>query len=980
MTPAERHKRAAQIFDQALLLAEPAALDGFLSAECSGDSELRQRVERMLKAEREAPSEFMERPALQAAARMLATDTKRPVTGTTIGGNYLAGKQIGAGGMGTVYEAQDLRLNRPVALKILPDIYVADADRVRRFEQEARAASLLNHPNIVSIHDAGLDQATGLHYIAIELVQGKTLREILRGGRMDQKDLIEVAIQICSALSAAHQAGIVHRDIKPENVMVRPDGIVKVLDFGLAKLLDSGLAAAASDGPNARVSHTRHGNIAGTVHYLSPEQVLGKATGPRSDLFSLGIVLYELCTGERPFQGPTDGAIFESILHTDPAPPSQLVTDVSAGFEQAILHCLEKDPELRYQSAGDLRAALKRLDRDSRSSYPGSSGSAASTPGARTLGASKPAVGFRLVPVLAAVAATAVVFAAAGIWWKRQSDSQLDLRRQPVAFERLTADPHEELHPSLTADGSQFVYASAKSGNWDIYLQRTGGQTAVNLTSEYRDDDTEPSISPDGKRIAFRSTRGGGGIFVMEITGENPKRLSARGFHPSWSPDGKKLVAAASGFVNPSRVAAREAPLLILDPVDGSEKALKHPRLGLQPVWSPNGHRIAFWALPDDTGRRDVLTVSADGNSPPVAVTHDEALDWNPVWSPDGRQLYFISDRGGTMNLWRVAIDEKTGALQSAPEPVTAPSLYTKHASLAANGETFAFVRAEQFVGLFSMNLDPATQRLTSQPVRVGDATTSIAGFNFSPDETRVAFDNLGDPQEDLWIMNIDGTGRRRLTNDLAKDRDPSWSPDGKLLVFYSDRDGKNYNIWSIATDGSGLRRRTDVADRVFAMSPIFTHDGSRIIYFPWTRPPSWLPGDGPVHKGIPTVLPGFENMGDIYLQPFNPSGPEEADHFLGDERTSTGRELIRYDLKRARAERLGAKGTIPAWLPGQKQLLFARGGKLMHFDLATKAERELLSVFPNDIWNLHVTRDGRRVYFTSTVREGDIWLGRFRR
>jgi Tol biopolymer transport system component len=467
---------------------------------------------------------------------------------------------------------------------------------------------------------------------------------------------------------------------------------------------------------------------------------------------------------------------------------------------------------------------------------------------------------------------------------------------------------------------------------------------------------------------------------VMEITGENPKRLSTRGFHPSWSPDGKRIVAAASGFVNPSRVAARAAPLLILDAVEGGETALTHPRLGMQPVWSPHGHRIAFWTLPDDTGRRDVLTVSADGNSPPVAVTHDEALDWNPAWSPDGRQLYFISDRGGAMNLWRVAIDEKTGVLQGAPEPVTVPSLYTKHASMAANGETFAFVRAEQYVALFTMNLDPATLRLTSQPERVGDATTSVAGFNLSPDETRIAFDNLGDPQEDLWIMNIDGTGRRRLTNDLAKDRDPSWSPDGKLLVFYSDRDGKNYNIWSIATDGSGLRRRTDVADRVFAMSPIFTHDGSRILYFPWTRPPSWLPADGPVHKGIPLVLPGFDNMGDIYLQPFNPSKPSEADHFLGDERTSTGRELIRYQLSTARAERLGAKGTSPAWLPGQKRFLFARGGRLMHYDLATKGERELLSVFPNDIWNLHVTRDGRRVYFTSTVREGDIWLGRFRR
>ena len=964
MSP-ELHKRAGEIFELALDVA-PQNVVVYLDEACQGDPALRAHVESMLRAERQIPGDFLAKPAMHAAAQAIAAQSSNEVATGTIFGNYRAGKQIGAGGMGTVYEALDLRLNRPVALKILPQLFGGDHDRVRRFEQEARAASLLNHPNIVSIYDANFDTSTGLHYIAIEFVQGETLRELARraaGGALECKELVDIATQIASALSAAHQALIVHRDIKPENIMVRPDGIAKVLDFGLAKLLDE----ANPGGPP--VSQTRYGAIAGTIHYLSPEQVMGRPLGPRSDLFSLGVVLYELATGVRPFQGPTDGAIFESILHTSPEPPAKIKPGIPDGLDRVILRLLEKDVELRFQTAGDLRSALKLLDRDSRTSHAPTE--SVSSPPALASTARRSWI----LPAAASALATA---ASLLLLWRMIPVAPDSHSRQPLAFERLTSDANEEIFPNLSADGSQFAYASAKSGNWDIYLQRTGGQTPINLTKDFPEKDSEPAISPDGQRIAFRSERDGGGIFVMEVTGENPRRVAGHGFYPAWSPDGKRLVACEADFSNPSRMRSVKGQLFVIDAEKGTERVLAKPDFGAQPSWSPDGRRIAYWGLPGASGQRDIFTVASDGRAAPVAVTADAPIDWNPVWSPDGRQLYFLSDRGGTMNIWRINVDPSSGAAQGEPQPVTAPALYVKHFSLAANGSSFVFVRAEQRVAAYASALNPATHDFAAPPLPLGDAATSIAGFSLSPDETKLVFDNLGDPQEDLWIMNADGSGRRRLTHDLFKDRDPSWSPDGKEIVFYSDRESKGYDIWAIRADGSGLRRLTRFDPPKAAMGPAFSHDGKRVLAFPLHGLPLSLDANARSATAAAN-LPGLEQMIDGYLVATNPPRDAgESDSWLGQSGFGDGNAIFRYRMRTGQVEQTGASGRIPVWLPGQKQFLFLRQDKILLFDLASRKERILHSATPNEIWNLRVSRDGLRVIFSVTLREGDIWLGRF--
>ena len=960
MSPETQH-RALEIFAEAADLP-PLERERHLASVCEGNRELRGAVDALIRADLGAPASFLSQPAMYIAAGLITPPA--PVIAGTVIGNYRVVRHLGSGGMGTVYEALDSRLNRPVALKLLLPVYAGDPERVQRFEQEARAASRLNHPNIVSIFDANSDANRGALYLATELVTGQTLRELSRGVRLTPKELVDVTIQIASALSAAHTAGIVHRDMKPENVMLRPDGIVKVLDFGLAKLFDPG----SSD---ARPLETRTGNIAGTVHYLSPEQVLGSPAGPRSDLFSLGVVLYELCTGVRPFEGPTDGAIFDAIVHRSPAHPSALRPEISRDFESIILRLLQKDPELRFQTANDLRAALRYAIRESQPS--GFTLPLAPVPIAPDVPVSR-----RAWRRWAAAAAALAVCSGVG-WWAGASSAA-----KPAAgggavlhsFERQSDEPGEDLFPSLSADGKQFVYASARAGNWDIYLRRSGGLAAVNLTPDFNGVDTTPVFSHDGTRIAFRSERDGGGIFVMEATGENPRRVSRAGFYPSWSPGDDRLVCSDLDFSNPSRRRRdRKSQLVVVELAGGGERSLPAPPDAIQPVWSPHGQRIAYWGLVANTSQRDIFTIAADGSGAPVAVTNDKALDWNPVWSPSGNELYFLSNRGGTMNAWRVVIDERSGKTKGEPEPVTLPAVYARHLSLAANGSQLAFVRAEAHTSLFMARFDPVALSFEAPPTSIGDGRSSVASFGLSPDETKIAYDTLGDAQEDIWIMNADGTGRRRLTNDRWIDRDPTWSPDGKEVGFYSDRDGETLNAWAIGADGGGLRRLTDLPSSLGINSIAWSHDGQQVLVLPEPLHSAWVPSRGVTTR--PTQLPGLQAIDWGYFVAWNPPvNPAESDLWLMVVREAGRMRVWLYHMRSGKAEPTPVFGTSPSWLPGQRQFLFARQGKLWVYDLISGKERAVHSVFPNDPWELRVSRDGRRVYFSQTTRDGEIWLG----
>jgi Tol biopolymer transport system component len=952
VTP-EKHRRAGELFDKLVGLSADRQQD-YLDIACGSDHELRQYVAGLLDAERLAPESFLDRPAVQEAVNRIAerAASSPPVSGTQLG-VYSIGGQIGLGGMGTVYEARDTRLGRKVAIKFLPPAFFSDSDRIGRFRQEARVISLLNHPNIVSIYDAELDQ--GRCYIATEFVEGKTLRQLIDSRTIDLRFFLDIAIQTCSALAAAHQSGIVHRDIKPENVMVRPDGLVKVLDFGLAKPADPIAVHGSRDAANAPPAfHSIPGIIAGTVQYLAPEQVLGKPASPQSDIFSLGVTLFELATGVRPFAGPSDAAVLAAIVNQTPVHPSVLRPSLGTELDALLMRTLEKDPELRVQTANDLRSALKLL---AQRSQPG-----AIAP-ALPASARVPARGLIRRWRAWGVAAIVAAICAAG-WFVSRSPAPT-LAGQ---FTRLTDSPTEELYPSLAPDGDRFLYANPARGKWDIYLQRTGGNTAVNLTADSPDDDSEPALSRDGLRVAFRSERGGGGLFVVESTGENPTRIASRGHLPAWSPDGRAIVYSDETFLTPSDRGAPASRLHVIDLASGAQRDLATGD-AVQPNWSPHGYRIAYWGVRRG-GQRDIWTVAAAGGAP-VKVTDDLALDWNPVWSPSGEELYFLSDRGGSMNVWRVKINERGGQTRGEPQPFILPAPYVRFLSWAADGKRFIFSQAERRVALFSIAFDRARMDVAGEPSQTWAALNDIINFSFSPDGTEIVYDTVGDPHEDLWISRIDGSGRRRLVGG-GLNRVPQWSPSGDKILFYSNRGGL-YNLWLIHPDGSGLRQLTAVTTAGHEMQGSSWIDrGNRILASRQVGGPSILDPRAGLPVIDPPNLPGFagEHGNFIFL------GPPVNDVLLGWVNENFN-SIVRYSLASGKPERLGIAGDRPIWVPGSnRQFIYTRDAACYLYDLDLRRGKKLFSVAPNQIYELQFTPDGRRLYFTEAIRDANLWMG----
>ena len=570
---------------------------------------------------------------------MPSPDPKSLAAGTRLAHYEIVGL-LGAGGMGEVYRAKDTKLQREVALKVLPPDTAANPERRQRFEREARAVAALNHPNIVTIHS--VDEVDGRLFLTMELVDGQPLSELIRPGGLPIDQLLAIATPLADAVSAAHARGITHRDLKPANVMVTSTRQVKVLDFGLAKLLDPSLVtdSMATEAPQVI---TGQGKILGTIAYMAPEQAEGKPVDARSDIFSLGVMLYEMATGERPFKGDTSVSTLAAIMRDTPKPVTEVNPAIPKELGRVIRRALSKDPERRQQTGKDLRNELDDLRKDLESGE-----LTASTSQTAAVRAAAPAP--RRMP-WAAVAGGLALMAALGagvMWSKREPASVAPATSDApvnVTVTSLTSEGGSEMFPSLSPDGKWVIYTRDElgTGQTDILLRAVGGQTAINLTKDSTADDSQAVFSPDGERIAFRSERDGGGVFVMGRTGESVRRLTTEGFNPSWSPDGASIVYASQSTVVDSGARSARSQLWVASTTTGERRQLATGD-AVQPAWSPHGQRIAYWGLPNDSAQRDLWTIAASGGEP-VRVTSDPAIDWSPAWSPDGRYLYFSSDR-----------------------------------------------------------------------------------------------------------------------------------------------------------------------------------------------------------------------------------------------------------------------------------------------------------------------------------------------
>jgi eukaryotic-like serine/threonine-protein kinase len=721
-------------------------------------------------------------------------------------GPYTLLDRIGAGGMGEVYRARDARLDRTVALKLLPDGSGADREQLARFQREARAASSLNHPHIVSIFDAG--EIDGIAYISMELVDGLPLTEWGARHHPSLARILDVFTQIADALSAAHQIGIIHRDVKGTNILVSPQGYAKVLDFGLAKMAK----ASASSDPTQLA--TQAGIVLGTVAYMSPEQATGMDVDARTDIFSLGVLLFEVTSGKHPFARPTQIDVLHAIVHDPPVDFPGAPSDLRWVLGKA----LAKDRDERYQSMSEFGADLRRL----RHSLDSARTPPVATAAARTRWT-------RLLPWALAVIVPVGVFA--GWVIGRRTGPVQPHAPQVVGLTPLTTDAGFEGEPTFSPDGKLIAYVSDRTGNFDIFLKRIDGGPDLQLTTDPADD-VQPAFSPDGSEIAFVSGRSfgggiiyqspaspliGGDVWVMPALGGEPRKI-ATGNHPSWLPKGNSIIYVSGRWFERrlQRVSASggNPQPIPLAPVAG--QTFNDIR---RPTVSPDGRWIAF------ESDNQVFEVPIAGGTPTRL-----AAGRGPAWAPDGASVFFTSvDPALIGGLARVRMDGQ-GHAAAEPEMVSVSAYSAADVRVASDGTHLAFaaevVRANVEERPFDAESGRDVPGARSRPLTTGNEV--IFFFNLAPDGRTLVYA----ARQRIWKLEPGRPPMPLTSGTGGGDTHPRWSPDGRLVAFArgssAARGISPASLWVMNPDGSNPRQVAPASSMngFFSWSP----DGKALI------------------------------------------------------------------------------------------------------------------------------------------------------
>jgi eukaryotic-like serine/threonine-protein kinase len=713
--------------------------------------------------------------------------------------------KLGEGGMGVVYKARDVRLDRFVCIKVLRPEQLKDESRKQRFIQEAKSASSLNHPNIITIHE--IDQADGTDFMVMEFVAGKTFQQLIPSGGLPVADVLKYAIPIASALAAANAAGIIHRDIKPGNIMVGANGIVKVLDFGLAKLT---APEENSDGATQTIkANTEEGTVVGTAAYMSPEQAQGKAVDARSDIFSFGAVLYEMLTGRRAFQGDNRMSTLASILQQEPKPLAELDSRIPRELDRIVVRCLRKDPDRRFQHMADLKVTLEELKEESDSGKLTPAPSAAQSTSRTWI-----ALGLSAALVLLSVIA-------AWLWWHAKPGKTAERRLTRLTSNGVSFDT------SISADGKLLAYLSSAGGpNPDIWVQQIGGGKAIQITHE-KDGAASPVFSPDGTQISYVAR---GGIYEVPALGGDPRLIINDGIGPFYSTNGSLIVFA--------RVSQNTFQLFAVPRLGGTPVAI-HPEvsLGAPPVMSPDGSRVLalathagrqvedqkfWWIIPLIGGnlQRVVPPPLLAGETRPPAPSAWTALDRDPS------QQWVIFERsiGDTHNLFRVAMSSD-GKVTQEPEQLTfATGLATSH-SVSGSGR-MVFDSSTGSTNLWSIPIDTNHARVTGERQKL----TQVDGVrddapSVSRDGKKVAFfsDNR------LVLKDLVTGQETQLVRDFLvfRGNSPRISPDGSFVAYYLPSGGQGtYDLFVIGAAGGAPRRVCQACGGPGG----FSSDGSRIL------------------------------------------------------------------------------------------------------------------------------------------------------
>jgi eukaryotic-like serine/threonine-protein kinase len=955
MMERDRWEQIEQLYHAALEHG-PDARDAFLTEACAGDEDLRCEVAGLLACD--VPSDsFIQSPAIEIAAKAMAAEPhseattiprRSPIAVSQIGAYQLL-EPLGRGGMGEVHLALDTRLGRKVAVKLLPAAFTTDADRVRRFAQEARAVSALNHPNIITIHEIGEASTENgtTHYIITEYIEGETLRQRIVNApleRMNPLEAIEVASQIAAALAAAHEAGIAHRDIKPENVMVRRDGIIKVLDFGLAKLTEPSSPVIDSHASTLVRNSTEAGVVLGTPRYMSPEQARGEKLDVRTDIFSLGVMLYEMIAGRAPFGGTTPSEVIASILRDEPPPLAEYARETPPELQHLVDKALRKNREERHQEIKDLLLDLKNLKQDLELA----ARQASVRTGGLTLRATSGAEYLiseikrhKLGTLLALVVVAGIAFGLYRLIGFNQS--RLARLARPVT-------PHPETNkisvqnvaqitnwsglddfPSLSPDGAAVAYCSDHNGSFEIYVrQLTAGAKEIQLTID-GGQNFQPAWSPDGQRIAYYSKLRGG-IWVIPTSGGQARQITDFGSHPAWSPDCKQIAFQANPLADLGAYARNALPpstLWIVGAQGGEPKQLTQigdpPGGHGAPSFSPDGKRIVFEV--DNYLSASVWTISTGGDDAKRITQEGKRGAYEPIYAPDGKSiLYTFGD------VIQAHINSDTG------EPIGDPSQIAgilgafsgvRRVSFSANGEKMAYGALLRRESLSSVHLSTSSSKADGAPVPL---VQKNAGYNhptFSPDGKRIAYSlcNIGGTGCDIWVINADGSNEIQLTTNESNELTPSWFPDMEQVSYISKRTG-HWTLWAINLNTRREKMLLDLNDSIeyARLSP----DGKQIVF-------NFKRGGGVINVWTASVAGG------------EPKQLTFDNELMGFPSWSPDGKYIAFQMKRGDDTHIMI---MPSGGGTPTQLTFDKG-QSWAYDWSPDGDKILFAGFRNGIWNI---------------------------
>jgi len=728
------------------------------------------------------------------------------IPGSTFAGRYQVIEELGKGGMGKVYKVFDKEINAKVALKLLKPEIVTDKNTIERFKNELKVARDISHKNICRMYDLGRE--AGLHYLTMEYVPGEDLKNMIRMSRqLGVGTAIVIAEQICDGLAEAHRHGTIHRDLKPSNIMIDREGNVRIMDFGIARSVEAkGMTGA--------------GTIIGTPEYMSPEQVEGKDVDRRSDIYSLGIILYEMLTGRVPFEGNTAFAVGMKHKGEIPRGPREINPQIPESLSRIVLKCLEKSREKRYQTADDLRSELEKIEKG----IPLAERVVAKR---KSMTSKEITVKFSIKKLFIPAAVLIALFVVAGYFLFRPGPDIVEVKIDRT--QRITHDPGLEIDPAISPDGKMIAYAAGPPGKMSLYVRQIAGGRPIALTESLPGDCRWPRWSPDGSEISFQSQ---GSIYVVPALSGIPKKL----VEPSpgqtvycsvWSPDGRQIAYNIDKGIWLLSSDGGEPRKII-------ETAYPYPS-PYSLCWSPDGSRIAYAVgnpsfifgspILGNIAPSSIWIVPAKGGNP-VRVTDDTFLNVSPAWMPDGRHLFYVSDEKGGRDVYLASLDSSGKPWGASLHLTTGLNAHT--ISISSAGDRLAYSEFMHTANIWSIKIpkDGPISVSEAQPVTMGNQT--IEGIGVSRDGKWLAYDSNLSGNQDIYKMPIDGGEAQRLTNDPSDEFLPAWSPDGKEIAFYTWRKG-NRDLTLMMADGSRFQQLTE--DPASESYPDWSPDGRQLVF-----------------------------------------------------------------------------------------------------------------------------------------------------